>query len=71
MNLPGNNELVLTDAAMCAALEDMLNGSMNEGENLIRVTSVKSTYSNPGWVVCVTTDPVPAVVDNPVLREVA
>lgn len=72
MNLPGNNELALTEAAMCAALEDALNGTRKDGGDFIRVTGVKHTYSYPQWIVTITTDPpVPAVVDLPGLREVA
>lgn len=56
MNLPGNNELSLTDEAIRMAIEDALNASQREGEDFIRVVSMRHTYTYPQWIVTITTD---------------
>jgi hypothetical protein len=70
MNLPGNNELALTDEAICRAMEDAINGAIREGEDYVRVLSIKHTYSFPQWIVTITTDAAEAA-DVTKLREVA
>lgn len=45
MNFPGANTLVLTNAALCAAIEGALNAARKDGEDYVRVTNVTQEYS--------------------------
>lgn len=56
MIFPGNNKIVLTQEAMCRAVEDALNGAMKAGEDYIRVTEIRSTYSWGDFDITITTD---------------
>jgi hypothetical protein len=70
MNLPGNNELSLTDEAIRMAIEDAINASQREGEDFIRVVSLRHTYTRPSWIATITTDAAEAA-EPAALKEVA
>lgn len=56
MILSGNNKLVLTPEAMARALEDAINSAMKCGEDYIRVTEIRQTYSWGDFEITITTD---------------
>jgi len=63
MQFPGENTLLLGDAAMCAALEGAINSTRRDGEDYVHVTEVGRTgYGYGDWKITITTDqPAPNV----------
>jgi hypothetical protein len=64
MNFPGTCKLVLSDAALMAAIEGSLNAQRRDGEDYIYVTEVsREGYGYGDWKMTITTDkPATAVV---------
>lgn len=56
MIFAGKNKLVLTQEAMCRALEDSINGAMRDGEDYIRVVEVSHQYNWSDFEITITTD---------------
>jgi hypothetical protein len=62
MQFPGNNKLLLTDAAICAAIAGALNATRLQGEDYVYVTDFSRNFGGGGdWVATITTDPAPGV----------
>ena len=59
MRLQGINRLTLTDEAVRAAIEDMLNAGLMVGEDRIRVLACERPYGG-GATVEITTDAIEA-----------
>ena len=69
MNFPGDNTLTLSREAVMQAIEGALNSARKDGEDYIRVTGLRNTYSHGPWEVSITTDATtPEVVE---LRDAA
>jgi len=64
MNFPGTCKLVLSDAALMAAIEGSLNAQRRDGEDYVYVTEVSHVgYGCGDWKLTITTDkPATAVV---------
>jgi hypothetical protein len=64
MNFPGTCKLVLSDAALMAAIEGSLNAQRRDGEDYVYVTEVsREGYGYGDWKLTITTDkPATAVV---------
>lgn len=57
MLFPGSCKLVLTEEAVCAAIESAINAARRDGEDYVRVTEVGRTgYGYGDWVATITTD---------------
>jgi hypothetical protein len=72
MNFPGTCKLVLSDAALMAAIEGSLNAP-RDGEDYIYVTEVsREGYGYGDWKLTITTDaPTAAVVSTTNAEQVA
>ena len=68
MELIGTNRLTLTTATVMRLLEDAINASQKDGENYIRVTDIRRSYSYGDFDIEVTTDSERPATE---LREVA
>jgi hypothetical protein len=64
MNFPGSCKLLLTDAALMAAIEGAINAHRLAGEDYVYVTEIsREGYSYGDWKLTITTDsPKPAEV---------
>ena len=64
MDFPGTCKLVLSDAAIMAAIEGAINACSLEGETYIHVTEIsREGYGYGDWKLTITTDaPKPAEV---------
>lgn len=56
MILQGKNKLVLTQEAMCRALEDAINAAIKDGEDYIRVVEISHQYNWSDFEITITTD---------------
>ena len=65
MQFPGSNKLLLSDAAIMAAVEGTLNAARLAGEDYVYVTAFsREHYGYGDWAVTLTTDkPTASVVD--------